>query len=40
MKLLVSLSVFNPALLPIDESTLSEYGNEKLQTHLNSMETR
>ena len=38
MKHLVSFSVFNPALLP-SESTF-EYGNEKLQTHLNSMETK
>ena len=32
IKLLVSSSVFNPALLPADEAMLSEYGNEQLQS--------
>ena len=31
MKLLVTSSIFDPALLPSDEASLSDYGNDQLQ---------
>ena len=39
VKLLVSSSVFDPALLPTDEATLSEYGVEQLQALVGSQVT-
>ena len=35
VELVVSVSVFNPALLPDDESRLRAYGNSKLSTLAN-----
>ena len=35
VKLVVSASVFNPALLPDDETLLKAYGNSKLSTLAN-----
>ncbi len=35
VKLVVSISVFNPALLPCDETLLRTYGNSKLSTLAN-----
>ena len=32
VKLLVSSSIFDPALLPSDEASLSDYGNDQLQS--------
>ena len=40
VELVVSASVFNPALLPGDETLLRAYGNSKRQPWLTSMEKR
>ena len=40
VELVVSASVFNPALLPDDETLLRAYGNSKLSSWLPSMEKK
>ena len=40
VKIVVSASVFNPALLPDDETLLRAYGNSKLSTLANFYEEK
>ena len=40
VELVVSASVFNPALLPDDETLLRAYGNSSCQPWLTSMEKK